>query len=137
MPNKLLILLVLLPLSLQAEELKCTKGKIKKLLRGKETVETASYCTDKKGTILISEACHKQKCLEKLKGVEFDLARETASGVGSPGFALCRKLGGSPEIISFKLGKGWASLDRCLLEPASNYVDTGHLYKVIWEKTKQ
>lgn len=137
MRSKLLLLLVLLPLTVQAQELTCIKGKIKKLLRGKESVENASYCTNNEGTILVSEACYRKNCLSSLPAVDFDITKDMEIGIGSPGFALCRKMKGSPEIITFKHGEKWLSLDRCIFEPASYFVDAGHLYKLNSQKMKK
>lgn len=135
----LLVLLLILPASLLgrawALEFTCIKnGEIKILFDAEVTVEKASYCTNKDGNILISENCHRKNCTKQLKPVKFDLDREVDSGIGTPGFTLCRMMGGKPEIIEFKLNEQWLGLDRCLFEPERTFIDTGYLYQLNLEK---
>lgn len=125
------IIFLSLASTLAAAELTCLKGTIKKLYEMKEITEPSEFCTNAEGNVLISKTCEKLDCLKDLPLAE---VKFNTAGVGTPGFALCRKLGGGPEIVEFQVKEKWYKLDRCLLKQRSHYVDAGTLFQ--WNKER-
>lgn len=102
------------------EDLTCGKGRLRILENGKNRIESSVFCTNAKGTYLISEKFKKKRVLGK-KVPKF--------GSVNPGFVFCRKLGGFPELVDIEVRGKWYELDRCLFEDGT-FIDTGALYEL-------
>lgn len=103
-----------------AEE-SCGPGKIKYTNKGKEVVKALSFCVqvEKRGILLTSITCKGGQCKElkdpHKRPVNLGKYPDT---IGSPGFKVCRELGGSPQIIEYqypdKFKDQWKQSSRCL-----------------------
>lgn len=122
--NKFLIFFLYSNL-IYSSEFKCTEGKIEQISFGKTITETSSYCYNPSKTNLLSLHCYKTHCEQKLSDKKYKID-ELLSTIGNPGFNLCRKLNGNPEIITFFVAKTAYKLDRCIFSK-ENYVDTDYL----------
>lgn len=104
-------------------------GEIRYFYNRKEFKESASYCFNSDKSSLISQKCEQENCLNQLPLLSFKLSKEY-KGLGTPGFILCRKYLGVPQIIEFKVNDKWYTLDRCTLNGDKDlYIDTGSLLK--------
>ncbi len=119
--NRRLITLLLL-VTFQNSYGECLQGEIRYIYQKKEFKESSHYCFNATKTSLTSKSCEQQECLKGLAKVKFSY-----HGVGTPGFTLCQKYGGKPQILEFKVKDQWYALDRCQLK--NGYIDTGSLIK--------
>jgi len=110
-----------------AEALRCIKGEITEVRESQPPSHLLEYCHNSTATVLISKKCEKRACAAFLSSLRFS-PEELNSEYGKPGFALCRKLGGKPELIVFKPKNKAYPLDRCVFEP-DVFVDTGTLMR--------
>ncbi|WP_413580752.1 hypothetical protein [Bdellovibrio sp. HCB288] len=122
MLNSLIISLVL---ASHADSLTCTRGVIRQTTGGAVIAEAADYCFNEEKNRLISKNCKNRDCpaFDRLKIVNFS---EIYGQHSNPGFNLCRKLEGHPQIIEFKVGKEWYALDRCVFKDGT-FADVGQL----------
>ena len=91
-----------------ASPMNCTKeGKIRHRYNGKMRVEAAKYCVDSSKTRLFSIDC--KKCRMEDHDFDFIDLSDLMGTVGSPGFKLCRRVGGQPQIVSFLFNGKWGN----------------------------
>lgn len=108
------------------EPLQCEKGQIRSVTSGKVTVTDFKYCYDKATkSQLFSPNCRSKKCVafdypEELRFKEF------IGPTGSPGFKVCRKVGGIPQIVEFSVSGKWYKLDQCVFQDGS-FVNSDYL----------
>ncbi len=114
------LLLVFSTAAFGSEKLKCHKGELRTREFGEVKILRSQFCTDKIGTILISEPFHKEVALGKII---------PPSQSVNPGWVFCESLKGSPEMVDILIGKTWYELDRCLFKDGS-YIDTGSLFEL-------
>lgn len=117
---------LILAIVASAEEFECLSGgKLRFLALGSRHEESSSYCFDKTRSLFLSRSCHERECAaKKAKGCEVP-AEKLRGEVGTPGFKLCKAVGGEPQILEFHDGKKWWSMDRCLFLADGSYMDTG------------
>jgi hypothetical protein len=127
-----LITILLLTNIAYTSEFTCTTGKIEQISFGKMLSEKSSYCYNKTLTNLISLNCYKTHCEKTLSNTKYKI-QDLISTVGKPGFKLCNKLNGNPEIITFYVSNISYKLDRCLFTNG-NYVDTDYLLSLFLER---
>lgn len=126
MPLRLLILWLLLPtICLADNDMTCTRSSFRSVTGGKTSITAHTFCYDKTKTKLSSKDCRRQQCQAFKLKKKFEF-QELYQGIGNPGFALCRKLEGHPEILEFQVKKEWYKLDRCLFKESS-FVNTDQL----------
>ncbi|EQC47592.1 hypothetical protein [Bacteriovorax sp. Seq25_V] len=115
--NKIILILmaIVLNFSLRAEI--CGKGEITYFDTGKKISNSLSFCFDKdeRSEFIYSKDCSKLKCkvLQNPKDRPVALMRYKSS-IGSPGFKVCRELGGTPQIVEFSLKQNTGKLGRCI-----------------------
>lgn len=128
--NKLLLLSMLLGLSAHAADTCLDNGKIRYRKFGKMTEENASYCFDKSTGSLSSQSCKKGNC-EAVNAIgkksDKEVAATANSAFGTPGFHMCRALGGEPQIMEYFDGKDWNQADRCSFKNDGSFVNTSRL----------
>lgn len=127
--SKLYFLTAFLSFGVFASEFKCTKGTISQIADSKEVKETSHFCYNRDHTRLVSHGCQKFECVPNKSVGKFS---DYYSEIGTPGFKICRKLGGEPEIIEFFVDGKSYSLDRCLFK--EEYVNVGFLIKHLRDK---
>ncbi|MNT64188.1 hypothetical protein D3C72_2020620 [compost metagenome] len=116
-------------LSLQAANpLTCQQGPVRVHEFGKIREFNLRYCSNKNFTVLTSPECQngpERKCtaLAYHPPIAF---KEIYRPSGTPAFHLCRRLGGSPELLEIAVNKTWQPLDRCIF-PNGSFVDGGTL----------
>ena len=111
----------------------CIEGKIKYILYNKEIISKENYCFELDLDMLFSsDPCADNKvCISKdLDPIEFKISEKNFE-TGSPGFKICEKYNGTPQIIEFWTGKKWQPSSRCIFSDGS-FIDTSSLA----EKTK-
>ncbi len=118
------LLFIILSISF-AEDLTCITGKISQTTFGKTNAEKSTYCFNKNKTTLASKSCLNQTCkaYQSTGKVSY---KELYSEYGKPGFVLCRKLKGEPQIIYFYVDNKPYKLDRCTFSDGG-FIDTGLL----------
>ena len=131
-----LILSFLIISSIALAEESCKKGKIKYTYKKELKEIEMQYCTDEdsRDKFIYSKNCKGLSC-EQVK----DPAKRPInlgkypSAVGSPGFKVCRELGGSPQIIEYKInGKDyWEQSSRCIFNEET-FVSNNLLIK-LWK----
>ncbi len=76
-------------------------------------------------TIIHSPNCENSSCVTEDENFVFNM-NDLLSSVGKPGFELCRKLNGTPQIIEFQVDRIWYRLDRCSFDE-KGFIDTDSL----------
>lgn len=108
-----------------ADGLRCIEGSITEVREVRPASQLTEYCHNAAATVLLSKKCEKKSCSAFKSTLRFSM-EELNAEVSKPGFDLCRKLGGKPELIVFRAkGKAYP-LDRCVFE-SDTFVDTGTL----------
>lgn len=111
-------------------QLSCqANGKIKYIYKGEEKMEVAGYCFSADHSYLLSPGCQNQPCAALSGSLPKIPDSDLAGSLGSPGFKLCRKVGGEPQLLEYFDGEKWWSADRCLFARDGSFVDTGILVK--------
>ena len=111
----------------------CIDGKIKHIFYNKEIISNENYCFELESDMLFSsDPCADGKiCISKnFDPIEFKISEKNFE-TGSPGFKICEKYNGTPQIIEFWTGKKWQPSSRCIFSDGS-FIDTSSLA----EKTK-
>ena len=108
-----------------AEKFSCSEGTITKTAFEKISSESAGICYNNDKTALVSKNCLERKCSVFQNPARYSIS-EFMGDIGKPGFKLCRKIGGKPELIEFSIEKKFYKLDRCLF-PDGNFSDTSLL----------
>jgi hypothetical protein len=130
--NKILFLSFFL-VSSMTYALDCQKSKIQYITFGIKSVENSYFCTNQYKDLIISNNCKNKKCYAyKASHLKYRVS-SLSSEVGKPGFKLCRKLKGKPQIIRFLVLKKWYKLDRCIFSTDNSYIDSGSLLKFYLE----
>lgn len=121
------LLLIALTTSAVAEEKKhkkCEESKIRiETFSEVKTIEE-KICYGEEVVNFTSLSCKKQKCSAFKFPKRFYIS-EFLGPMGTPGFKLCREVGGSPEIVEIFVGGLWYRTDRCLFK--DGFVDTDSL----------
>jgi hypothetical protein len=105
-------------------------------------VKTTSYFYDRKEVLSKEEVCiHKNKansrecinpyserCFVKIeKDVGYKL-RDLMTSTSSPGFNLCHKINGLPQLYAVEIRDGvWREYERCLSQDKKQFVDIADL----------
>ncbi len=111
-----------------AADLTCQKGSFRMPYNAEtKVVEAQTYCFNEDRTELYSKDCQDRKCTAFNVDIEVKTA-DILDQKSNPGFNLCRKLGGKPELLEFEASKEWFALDRCVFKDGS-YVSTGELVR--------
>lgn len=119
-------LILLLAAQAFAADLTCQTGTLRMPYDGKtKALESQNYCYNEDRTELFSKDCQNRKCMAFTIDSEVKMS-DIMNQHSNPGFNLCRKLGGKPELLEFEANKDWFSLDRCVFKDGS-YVSTGEL----------
>ena len=108
------------------EPLRCEKGQIRSVTAGKAEVTDVTFCYDKATkSQLFSPNCRSKKCVafEYPEGLRF---KDFVGPTGSPGFKVCRKVGGVPRIVEFSVSGKWYKLDQCNFQDGS-FVNSDYL----------
>jgi hypothetical protein len=108
-----------------AADMLCIRGELKLIQDPKSMEKNVEYCYDTSRTILVSKSCLQFNCSAFAFQGKYSF-REISSSVGNPGFALCRRLHGRPELLQFFADNRFYSLDRCVFNK-TDFVDTGLL----------
>lgn len=112
-----LITILLFSFSASAEKLNCGPGELRLRDMGQLKIIKSHFCTDKRGTILISKDFRKEVAAGKV------MPRPESA---NPGWIFCDTLKGNAEFVEIKIGKEWFELDRCVF-PDGSYIDTASL----------
>ncbi len=129
------ISLVCLDFSLHAESIGCIKGKIRFVEGKKEIIQNEDYCYESLPRKIYSSGKCKEsfKCFAQMTKPIHLKKMDVAGQVGSPGFKICEKIGGVPQIMEFWDEEEWIKTSRCLFKDSS-YVDIGTIASsVIYE----
>lgn len=130
--NKLIILNLII-FNAWADDLICSKGNIIYTEYQEDKIIKSEFCYNDEKTILLSKKCKDHKC-DAFKNQNTFPIDEFLGETGKPGFKLCRKLGGKPQIIKFSVKKDLFKLDRCIFNDGE-YADTGYLLEHYIEKS--
>lgn len=124
-----LTIFILLPLSAFAgKDFGCIDGQIRFIEGKSEKIIKEKYCYD----ALLRKIYSSGQCRPNTKCMaDFDrpivLKLADVSGeTGSPGFKICEKINGVPQIMEFWDGDRWIKTARCVFKDGS-YTDTGSL----------
>jgi hypothetical protein len=120
--------------TLQASD--CAQMKIRIIYNKKAVLSNEVLCkikTKDQMLFYLSKSCLEDKC-EILSRKKAPISiKDYYRNIGSPGFKLCNKLGGIPQIFEFSSGKNiWQSTERCLFG-SSDFVEISLLSEV-WNK---
>jgi hypothetical protein len=110
-----------------ASDLTCSIGKITQRTFGKVYSESKEICYNQDKNILVSRNCENKRCMAYSSKQRFSF-NDLFNEKGKPGFVLCRKLGGDPQLIDFYVNNKPYALDRCTFSDGG-FVDTGHLLR--------
>lgn len=138
MLNKTLIFTLFITCSMVVDASECGPGKIKYIFNQKEVIKDIDLCVleEKRGIILLSPSCKDQSCKEIMdphkRPINLSKYSET---LGSPGFKVCKELGGKPQILEFlfpsKYKKDWQQSSRCIFNE-NTFVSNNFLLK-LWK----
>ncbi len=103
-----------------SDDLFCGMGRLRSLENGKVLIEKSGFCTNARGTILISQKFDKSK----VAGKKIPYSQSV-----NPGFVFCKSLKGVPEFVEIEVKGEWFELDRCRFKDKS-YIDTGSLIEL-------
>ena len=124
--NNILFLTLLISFNIGASEIECTKGIISQFRDGNELKENSHFCYNQDKTRLTSYGCQKNQCVPTTGPIKMN---DLFSSIGTPGFKLCRQLGGRPEIIEFFVDSKGYKLDRCWFK--NEFINTGLLFRYL------
>lgn len=134
-----LILTFVLGHKASAGDAVCSTGEIRYKYFGELKLEKAQYCYNDSKTELQSQSCFEGKCqlIEdfKVKTREVDYY-SLGSQYGTPGFKLCKIIGGLPQVVEFRVSGEWFALDRCLQGSDKSFIDTGLLLNLLKEQSR-
>jgi len=108
----------------EKDSVKCTEGKIRTSAFGETVITRAKICHGEMIENFASASCRNKKC-SAFKVRKRYYIHEFLSDVGTPGFKLCRELGGAPEIVDISVDGSWHRTDRCVFK--DGFVDTDSL----------
>jgi hypothetical protein len=95
----------------------CFETKTKIIFDGKPEFEKISLCQKKttdKMIFIISKSCLNDQCEILQRTKKKIIIKNYTSNIGSPGFKLCEKLDGVPQIFEFlDQAHRWQSTERC------------------------
>ncbi len=123
------------------------EGKIRfALASGDFEIRKSAYCTNTGHWVLISQSCIRDlvECRKAIRRHAEASARESLLGAervqfggdyGTPGFKLCRDLGGSPRFLEFFDAGAWHSTDACFFGATGLYLSAERLYA--WFKSER
>lgn len=117
----LIFLLAIFSVGLMAKE-KCSEGTIQYIYKKKKIEKKLSFCfdEDKRDKYIYSKNCKGLKCKQLLIPEKRPVnIKQYKSSIGSPGFKVCRELGGSPQIIKYSFGKKWNQSSRCIFDDST------------------
>ena len=103
---------------------KCVDGKIRVVTFSETKVYREKICYSDNVVNFHSASCKKQKC-SAFKVQKRYYIGEFIGAIGTPGFKLCREMGGAPEIVEVFAEGLWHSTDRCIFR--DGFVDTDTL----------
>lgn len=110
------------------KDIDCINGKIRYIEGKNEKVIEENYCYDS----LLRKIYSSGRCKPNTKCMaDFDQPipmkmSEVTGEKGSPGFKICEKVGGVPQIIDYWEGNKWVKTARCVFRDGS-YIDNGSL----------
>lgn len=103
---------------------KCEAAKIRIETFSEVKVLEEKICYGEDIANFTSASCKKQKC-SAYKAPKRYYMHEFLGPMGTPGFKLCREVGGTPEIVEIFVGDLWHRTDRCVFK--DGFVDTDSL----------
>ena len=106
----------------------CVEGKTRHILYNKEVITNENYCYDlESGMLFSSDPCASDKvCMSKdLDSIDFKLS-STNFEIGSPGFKICDKYNGKPQIMDFWADNQWRPSSHCIFTEGS-FIDNSAL----------
>lgn len=114
MQSKIIFLLMLTSFRIDAAEV-CKSGEIRYMHNKKYVSNVQSFCHE--GNQIYSLSCKGKNCdfLQAPEKRPVDIS-STNPTVGSPGFKVCRALGGQPQIFEYRFSdqKDWTEDSRCI-----------------------
>ena len=136
MQNKLLIFFASFSLAFSVHSIEqCGKGVIKFTYKNQEKQidEVFCYDEDRFDQYIYSKDCSSLACKELVNPAARPISlRSYPSTVGSPGFKICRELGGSPQIIEFQFkSTDWHQSSRCIF--SNNTFVSNNLLIKLWK----
>ncbi|KHD88643.1 MAG: hypothetical protein OM95_07505 [Bdellovibrio sp. ArHS] len=127
------LLFLLFSFSFAQSDLHCASGSFRFLTNGVTSTSKSFYCYNSDKTQLYSKECKNQKCPLAFDSKKYFNFSDLHDENSNPGFNLCRKLDGKPEILEFQADKEWFKLDRCNFKDGS-FVSTSELLKFYLQK---
>lgn len=112
----------------------CSTGEISYIFKQKKVIQNLEFCfdKDKRDNYIYSKNCMGLSCKEVQNPHEKPLIlSKYKHSIGSPGFKVCRELGGSPQIINFKIKNESHQGSRCIFNDTT-FVSNNLLMK-IWK----
>ena len=106
----------------------CIEGKIKHTFKNKDVLSKENYCYELESNMLLSsDPCPGDKvCQNKeLKPIGIKMS-EVSNESGSPGFKICEKYNGIPQVIEFWATDEWHTTSRCIFNDGS-FIDNSSL----------
>ena len=106
----------------------CIEGKIKHTLKNKVILSNENYCYElESSTLLSSDPCPDEKICQNRELIPIKIKMsEVSNESGSPGFKICEKYNGIPQIIEFWATDEWHSTSRCIFSDGS-FIDNSSL----------
>lgn len=114
MHSKIIFLLIVSSFQVGAEEV-CKNGEIRYMHNQKYVSNVQRFCMEKNK--VYSLGCKGNKCdfLQSPEKRPVDISQSNST-LGSPGFKVCRALGGQPQIFEYRFSdqKDWTEDSRCI-----------------------
>lgn len=113
-----ILVLFFIPLVSFASEI-CKVGEIKYVHNKNDIIQKMEFCVDTtdNGKFVFSKNCSGSACkaLSDPSSKPIDL-RKYKSSIGSPGFKVCRELGGQPQLYFYRFDskEEWQDDSRCI-----------------------
>ncbi|WP_413578132.1 hypothetical protein ACLVWU_06275 [Bdellovibrio sp. HCB290] len=121
-------LILFLTAPIFAASLTCQTGSFRMPYDGAtKVVKAQTYCFNEDRTELYSKDCQSRKCSAFNLEIQVKMA-DLLNESSNPGFNLCRKLGGKPELLQFEASAEWFALDRFNFKDGA-FVSTGELMR--------
>ena len=134
MLSKLLFLIFISPQVFADASWVCHSSGLSVVFQDREEAIAADYCYQPSTGQLKSKTCYDGDCVAMKKGKDVgqslspDQRKSVFSGqTGTPGFRLCRDLGGKFEIVHVKDPRVDLITNRCVFSQDGSFVDAGFI----------
>lgn len=128
--NNLITIIAAVTFSFSAYSIECKSFNTRYVDNQQTVLKSETFCVKAESSSASSKNClflKNKKCpFHSL--TKSDKSEDFITGLGTPAFNLCHKIGGSPQIYEIKINEKWSSYNRCFAKKSQEFVDADELY---------